>query len=127
MQSIQRRDRPTVRQLAKAQTFRILTAVATWALLAAAFLYHPEWLTGWLRFVTHSIEAGADLIPSPWGARLEVLMKEIGGFIWVQIASAIILVRLILWIPFHIWRIRRDKRLGDPRTIEGILSDHRQR
>jgi predicted ferric reductase len=109
MQPTQREGRPTVRQLAKAHTFRLLTAIATWVLLAAIFLYHPEWLTAWLRLVTRSIEAGADLIPSPWGARLEFLMKEIGGFIWFQIASAIVLFRLILWVPFHIWRLRRDR------------------
>jgi hypothetical protein len=33
--------RPTVGQLAKAQTFRFLTMLATWALIFAAFVYEP--------------------------------------------------------------------------------------
>jgi hypothetical protein len=31
--------------------------------------------------------------------------------IWVQIASAIVLLRVIIWVPFHIWRLRREHRL----------------
>jgi hypothetical protein len=27
------------------------------ALIFAAFVYHPEWIREWLRFMTHSIEA----------------------------------------------------------------------
>jgi hypothetical protein len=80
--------RPTIGQMARTQTFRFLTMVATWLLIFAAFLYHPEWIRNWLRFVTHLIEGFADLVPQPWGARLEVMLKEIGGVIWVQIASA---------------------------------------
>jgi hypothetical protein len=33
--------RPTVGQLARAQTFRFLTMLATWALIFAAFVYEP--------------------------------------------------------------------------------------
>jgi hypothetical protein len=96
-------NRPTVRQLAKVHTFRFLTMIATWMLIVAAFIYHPEWVRSWLRFMTHSIEAVADEVPEPWGARLEVMLKEIGGIIWIQIASAIVLLRLIVWVPFHLW------------------------
>jgi hypothetical protein len=28
--------------------------------------------------------------------------------IWIQIATAIVLLRLIIWVPFHLWRLRRD-------------------
>jgi hypothetical protein len=31
--------------------------------------------------------------------------------VWVQIASAIVLLRLIIWVPFQIWRLRREHRL----------------
>jgi hypothetical protein len=103
------RDRPTVGQLARAHTFRFLTMIATWALIFAAFIYHPEWIRAWLRFMMSSIEALSDQIPEPWGARLEVLLRELGGVIWIQIASAIVLLRLIIWLPFHIWRSRRDR------------------
>src|SRR5258708_23512568 len=100
-------NRPTVGQLAKAQTFRILTMVAIWALIFGAFVCHPEWSRAWLRCVTSVIEAVADQVPEPWGARVEVMLRELGGFIWIQIASAIVLLRLIIWLPFHIWRLGR--------------------
>jgi hypothetical protein len=105
------RNRPTVGQLAKAHTFRFLTMVATWALIFAAFIYHPEWIRSWLRFMTSAIETVADQVPEPWGARLEVMLRELGGVIWIQIASAIVLLRLIVWLPFHLWRLGRERRL----------------
>ena len=39
----------------------------------------------------------------------EVMLRELGGVIWIQIASAIVLLRLILWVPFHLWRLRKDR------------------
>jgi hypothetical protein len=41
----------------------------------------------------------------------DVVLRELGGVIWIQIASAIVLLRLIIWVPFHLWRIRRDRRV----------------
>jgi hypothetical protein len=84
MYPVKTSDRPTVKQLAKAHTFRFVTMIATWALIFAAFVYHPEWIQVWLRFMTRSIEYVADQIPDPWGARLEVMLREIGGVIWIQ-------------------------------------------
>ena len=104
------RNRPTVGQLAKAHTLRFLTMVATWAVIFAAFIYHPEWIRSWLRFMTSAIETVADQVPEPWGARLEVMLRELGGVIWIQIASAIVLLRLIIWLPFHLWRLGRERR-----------------
>jgi len=112
MTPVQPRQRPSAAQLAKAQTFRFLTMIATWALIFAAFLYHPEWIRGWLRFMTHVIESVADQVPEPWGARLEVMLRELGGMIWIQIASAIVLLRLVVWVPFHLWRWRRERKPG---------------
>jgi hypothetical protein len=60
-------NRPTVGQLARAQTFRFLTMLATWALIFAAFIYEPGWIRDSLRFMTHSIESLADQVPEPWG------------------------------------------------------------
>ena len=57
----------------------------------------------------HSIESLADQVPEPWGARLEIMLRELGGMIWIQIATAIVLLRLIVWVPFHIWRLRRER------------------
>jgi hypothetical protein len=108
MLPVQTRERPTVGQLAKAHTFRFLTMIATWALIFAGFLYHPEWIRTWLRFLNHAIETMADQVPEPWGARLEVMLRELGGMIWIQIASAIVLLRTILWLPFHLWRVSRE-------------------
>jgi hypothetical protein len=104
--------RPTVGQLAKAQTFRFLTVLATWALIFAAFVYEPGWIRDSLRFMTHSIESLADQVPEPRGARLEIMLRELGGMIWIQIASAIVLLRLIIWVPFHLWRLRRERRIS---------------
>jgi hypothetical protein len=109
MLPVQPRSHPTFGQLAKAHTFRFLTVIATWALIFAAFIYHPEWIKAWLRFMTAFIETIADQLPEPWASRLEVALRELGGIIWIQIASAIVLLRLLLWIPFHFWRLWRER------------------
>jgi len=114
-------NRPTIGQLAKAHTFRFLTMLATWALIFAAFLYHPDWIRDWLRFMTHSIESIADQVPEPWGARLEIMLRELGGVIWIQIATAIVLLRLIIWVPFHIWRLSRESKLNIDQHGVGAL------
>jgi hypothetical protein len=88
--------------------------IATWALIFAAFIYHPEWIRASLRLVTHLIEILSDQVPEPWGARLEVMLRELGGMVWLQIASAIVLLRLIIWLPFHLWRLSRERRNGSP-------------
>jgi hypothetical protein len=41
--------RPTLGQLAMAQTFRFLTMLATWTLIFAAFVYEPGWIRDSLR------------------------------------------------------------------------------
>lgn len=48
------------------------------------------------------METVADQVPEPWGARLEIMLRELGGIIWLQIAAAIVLHRLIVWVPFHL-------------------------
>ena len=101
--------RPTVGQLARAQTFRFLTMLATWALIFVAFVYEPGWIRDSLRFMTHSIESLADQVPEPWGARLEIMLRELGGMILIRIATATVLLRLIIWVPFHLWRLRRER------------------
>jgi hypothetical protein len=35
------------------------------------FVYEPGWIRDSLRFMTHSIEALADQVLEPWGARLQ--------------------------------------------------------
>lgn len=109
MLPVQPNYRPTIGQLAKAHTFRFLTMIATWVLIFAAFIYHPEWIRESLRFMTHSIETIGDQVPEPWGSRLEIMLRELGGIIWLQIAVAIVVLRLIIWVPFHLWRLRRER------------------
>jgi hypothetical protein len=117
-------NRPTIGQLAKAHTFRVVTMVATWALIFGAFVYHPEWIKAWLRFMTLAIETVADQVPEPWGSRLEVMLRELGGVIWIQIASAIVLLRLIILLPFHLWCVGRERRApwrqAAPRPSPGV-------
>jgi hypothetical protein len=117
MAKVQPRNRPTIGQLARAQSFRFLTMIAAWGLIFGAFIYYPEWITTWLRFMTRSTEALADRVPQPWGARLEIMLKELGGMIWIQIASAIALLRLVLWVPFHLWRLSRERRMRGGHSV----------
>jgi hypothetical protein len=98
------RIRPTVAPLIKAQMPRFLTMIATWMLIFVAFVSHPEWIGDWLRLLINSIETVADQVPEPWGARLEIMLRELGGVIWIQIASTIVLLRLIIQVPFHFGR-----------------------
>ena len=106
-------SRPTFRHLAKVHTFRFLTMIAAWLLILCAFLYHPEWIRDSLRLLTHAIESLADQVPEPWGSRVEIMLRELGGIIWVQITVAIVLLRLILWVPFHLWRLRKERKQRD--------------
>ena len=62
--------------------------------------------------MTHAIEALADQAPDPWGVRIEAMLRELGGIIWIQIASAIVLLRLTIWLPFHLWRVSRERERG---------------
>ncbi len=81
--------------------------------------------------MTHAIETVADQVREQWGARIEVMLRELGGVIWIQIASAIVLLRLIIWVPFHLWRLRavarqRHRRLepGEPESGEPFIPEH---
>jgi hypothetical protein len=104
---------PTFRYLAKVHTFRFFTMIAAWVLILCAFLYHPEWIRASLRLLTHAVESLADQVPEPWGSRVEIMLRELGGIIWVQITVAIVLLRLILWVPFHLWRLRKERTQSD--------------
>jgi hypothetical protein len=82
----QNRIRPTVGPLIKAHALRFLTMIATWTLIFVAFVCHPEWIRDW-RFMINSIETTADQVPEPRGARLEIMLRDLGEVIWIQIAS----------------------------------------
>ena len=91
----------------------VWTALFTLAGLGAAFVYKPEFLTLYLRTTITVIETGAAALPYPWGDRLEVVLRGIGGSIGMQFAFAIVIVRVIVWlmarfIGYCLRRRRRD-------------------
>ena len=100
----QQRDYSGIKHQAKVHTFRFATATATWLLIIAAFYYHPEWIKWGLRTITQGSETVADALPYPWGDRIEIVLRELGGFIWIQVTLAIIALRLSLSVVAAVWR-----------------------
>src|SRR6201996_4285320 len=100
-----------LRHHAKVHSFRLLTVILAWVLIAAAFYQKPELLTGLQRAIQHGMETVGDAIPSPWGPRIEFVFREIGGFIWLQITLIVLLLRVILSSVAGAWRLlrRRDR------------------
>jgi hypothetical protein len=94
---------------AKVHSFRILTVVLAWLIIAAAFYQRPELLTWLQRGIQRSMEIVGDSIPSPWGPRIEFVFREIGGFIWLQITVIVILLRVILSGIASAWRLLRRR------------------
>ena len=91
----QHRDFSGLRRHAKVHSFRIITAV-------------PDWIKWGLRTATHGIEAVGDALPSPWGDRIEIVLRELGGFIWIQITVLIIFIRVVFSTIATGWRYRRE-------------------
>ena len=91
---------------ARVHSFRISTAALTWVLLGAALFYKPEWIRSALRAGTRGIEAIGDALPSYWGAQAEIVLREFGGFLWIQITAAIVFVRFVFWLIGAAWRRR---------------------
>ena len=99
------------RHHAKVHSFRILTVILAWLLIAAAFYQKPELLTGLQRAIQRGMEAVGDTIPSPWGPRIEFVFREIGGFIWLQITLIVVFLRVILSGIAGVWRLLRRSTL----------------
>jgi hypothetical protein len=76
--------------------FRVWTACAILAAYVYGWLYAPETLTWWKRTTTAIIQAGCDLLPYPWGDRVEATLGNFG--LWVQITLAIIVFRVLIWL-----------------------------
>jgi hypothetical protein len=95
----------------RSQVFRAWTAAAVLAAYAYGWLYLPEMLTWWKRSTTTAIERGCDLLPYPWGDRVEATLGNFG--LWVQITLAIIAVRILAWLVIalvqRIWTARRRR------------------
>jgi hypothetical protein len=87
MERLGERNRPGFGYHLKVHTFRTLTAVLAWGLIVTAFYQKPELLTSAQRLMQRGIEAVGDAVPSPWGARMEFVFREIGGLIWLQITD----------------------------------------
>ena len=103
------RDYAGLKHHAKVHSFRISTVILAWGLIAAAFYYRPDLLKWALRTMTHGIEALGDSLPAPWGDRAEVILRELGGFIWFQVTAIIVAIRMIFSGIAMGWRFgRRD-------------------
>src|SRR5271163_2917799 len=100
---IQERRYSGLRYHAKVHSFRILTAVLAWFLIAAAFYEKPELLTGLQRAIQQGMETVGDSIPSPWGPRIEFVFREVGGFIWLQVTVIVVLLRAFLSTVAGVW------------------------
>jgi hypothetical protein len=99
-------DQPKLgfRHHAKVHSFRIGTALLAWILLSAMLFYKPEWVRSGMRAGTHAVEIVGDALPSYWGAQAEIVLRELGGFLWIQITAFIIFVRLVFWLIAAVWR-----------------------
>ena len=96
MERLGERNRPGFGYHLKVHTFRTLTAALAWGLIVSAFYQKPELLTSAQRLMQRGIEAVGDAVPSPWGARMEFVFREIGGLIWLQITMVILTLRILL-------------------------------
>src|SRR4051812_21270965 len=104
------RDYTGLKHRAKVHSFRISTVILAWGLIIAAFYYRPDLLKWALRTTTHGIEAIGDSLPSPWGDRAEVVLRELGGFVWFQVTAIIIAIRLLLSGIAMGWRFAKGDR-----------------
>lgn len=93
-----------LRHHAKVHSFRIGTALLAWILIGAAFYYRPDLIKAALRYGNRAIESVGDALPYPWGDRIEIMLREIGGFIWIQITALIILIRVVFSALGGLWR-----------------------
>lgn len=103
------RGSSAVKNWARVHVFRISTAVLTLALLGLCFFYSPDVLTWWLRTTMRTIESIAGLLPYPWGDRVEIVMRALGGSFWFLITSAVIMVRVVFWLVAVGWRHRPSR------------------
>ena len=88
------------------QSFRFFTVVLAWGLIAAELYYRPDLIKQALRASTKVFESIGDALPSPWGDRIEIMLREIGGFIWLQITALIVTLRVVFWAIAALWRRR---------------------
>src|ERR1700682_4906222 len=90
-------DQSAMKRWIRTHFTRAWTALVTLAGLGLAFVYKPDVLTLYLRTTMTAIETGAAALPYPWGDRAEVILRGIGGSVWMQFAFAILVVRVMVW------------------------------
>jgi len=100
---------PELKNWTRIHVFRFFTALVTILLLVLCFFYRPDLMAWWLRTTMGFIEMASGLLPYPWGDQVEIALKAIGGHVWFQITLAIIVVRVVAWIPAVCWRRLRSK------------------
>jgi hypothetical protein len=87
---------PRWKHTVRSHVFRFWTALFVLTGCVYSWLYRPEVLTWWQRTTTSLIEAGCNLLPYPWGDRIEATLGNFG--LWVQITLAIVAFRLLMWM-----------------------------
>ncbi len=86
----------STRARVRSHLFRAWTAIAVLAGYVYAWVYVPEALTWWKRSTTAAIEATCDVLPYPWGDRIEATIGNFG--LWVQITIGIVAFRILVWL-----------------------------
>jgi len=67
-----------------------------WILLVATFIFYPKYIAQSLRAFSHGVETVADMLPEQWGPYVEIMLREFGGAIWLQITVVIVFIRVAL-------------------------------
>jgi hypothetical protein len=104
------RDYSSLKHHAKVHTFRFSTMVLAWIALVAIFVFYPKYIAQSLRALSHGIEYVADMLPEQWGSYVEIVLRELGGLVWLQITAVIILIRFILSGFAIVWRYSKRHR-----------------
>src|SRR5258708_35302570 len=98
------RDYTGLKHHAKFHTFRFSTMILAWLLLIVGFVFFPKFIAQSLRAFSHGVEYVADQMPEQWGPYLEIVMRELGGSWWLQIALLILAVRTAGSLIAMTWR-----------------------
>jgi hypothetical protein len=108
----------------RSHLFRIWTAAVVLTAYAYAWVDRPEVLTWWKRTTARAIEWGCELLPYPWGDRIETTLGNFG--LWVQITLAIIVFRIVVWLVATLVRwiwTRSDRQRKSANSDAGITGD----
>lgn len=80
---------------ARNYAFRAWTACAVLGAFVYGFVYLPEWLVWWKRATEGTIHVICQVLPYPWGDRIEATVGNFGLF--VQVTVAIVAFRVVVW------------------------------